>query len=52
MWYLILFLAGVFIGGFLVTLFDFGVKIQFVTGKSALPDKSTPGIDWTKYPTP
>jgi len=38
MFYLILFLLGVFIGGFLVTFFDFGVKIQFITGKSALPE--------------
>lgn len=38
LWTLFFFLAGVFVGAFVAALLDFGVKIQFVTGKSALPD--------------
>lgn len=38
LWILVFFLLGVFLGGFAAAFFDFGVKIQFVTGKSALPE--------------
>ncbi len=45
---LIVFFVGVFLGAFVGAIFDFGIKIQFITGKSALPDwndKPTSG-DW------
>lgn len=41
LWILGFFMLGVFLGALVGAIFDFGVKIQFVTGKSALPDWDT-----------